>query len=96
MDSLTRLFCPPGNYASIPTPADVRAYLMPTTATSVVSSLMHISEDGDEHLRIMIPPEVGTQIPDDILERIEGARKSGERPPLRRWRVTFISDRGEG
>jgi hypothetical protein len=44
--------------------------------------------DADDHL--MIPPEVGTAIPEDVQARIEGTGAPVEL--LHRWRVTFISD----
>jgi hypothetical protein len=90
MHSLTRLFCPPDHHARIPRPADVRDYLMHRAGVSfglpgdILKAL-----DADDH--IMIPPEVGTAIPEDVQARIEGTAPV-EGTALRRWRVTFISD----
>jgi hypothetical protein len=89
--SLTRLFCPPDDHARIPQPADVRDYLMHRASVSfrlpddILKAL-----DADDH--IMIPPEVGTAIPEDVQARIEGTAAPVEGTLLRRWRVTFISD----
>jgi hypothetical protein len=91
MHSLTRLFCPPDDHARIPRPADVRDYLMHRGSVSfglpedILKAL-----DADDH--IMIPPEVGTAIPEDVQARIEGTGAPVEGRLLRRRRVTFISD----
>jgi hypothetical protein len=91
MHSLTRLFCLPDDHARIPRPADVRDYLMHRASVSfglpedILKAL-----DADDH--IMIPPEVGTAIPEDVQARIEGTATPVEGTLLRRWRVTFISD----
>ena len=90
MHSLTRLFCPPGRPARIPRPADVRDYLM--HRSSVSSGLpveVSRSLDADD---IIVPPEVGTEIPEDVQARVDDTASPVERMRLRRWRVTFISD----
>jgi len=94
--SLTRLFCPRDDHARIPRPDDVRGYLMHRGSVSfglpedILKAL-----DADAH--IVIPPEVGTAIPEDVQARIEGIGGPVERTLLRRRRVTFISDgAGEG
>jgi hypothetical protein len=95
MHSLTRLFCPPDDHTRIPQSADVRDYLMHRASVSfglpedILEAL-----DADDH--IMIPPEVGTAIPGDVQARIERIAAPVERTPLRRWRVTFISDGDDG
>jgi hypothetical protein len=91
MHSLTRLFCPPGDHARIPRPADVRDYLMHRAGVSfglpedILKAL-----DADDY--VMVPREVGTAIPEDVQARIEGTAIPVEGTLLRRWRVTFISD----
>ena len=91
LHSLTRLFCPPDDHARIPRPADVRDYLTYRSSVSFrLSEDILKALDADDH--IMIPPEVGTAIPEDVQARIEGTSAPVERTLLPRRRVTFISD----
>lgn len=91
LHSLTRLFCPPDDRTRIPRPTDVRDYLMNRASVSF-GLPEHILKalDADDH--IMVPPEVGNTIPEDVQARIEGTAIPVEGTLLRRWRVTFISD----
>jgi hypothetical protein len=94
MHSLTRPFCPPDDHTRIPRPADVRDYLMHRCSGSFgLSEDILKALDADDH--IMIPPEVGTAIPEDVQARIEGTGAPDERTLLRIRRVTFISDHEE-
>jgi hypothetical protein len=91
MHSLTRLFCPPDDQARIPRPADVRDYLIHRGSMSfgLPEDILR-ALDADDH--IMIPPEVGTAIPEGVQARIERTGAPVEGTLLRRRRVTFISD----
>jgi hypothetical protein len=94
MRSLTRLFCPPADHARIPRPTDVRDYLLHRASVSFgLSQVILDALAADGHM--MIPPEVGTAIPEDVQVRMERIAAPVERTPLRRWRVTFISDGGD-
>lgn len=94
MHGLTRLFCPRDDHARIPRPAAVRDYLMHrgSVAFGLPEDILK-ALDADDH--IMIPPEVGTAIPEDIQARIENTGAPVDGTLLRRRRVTFISDGAE-
>jgi hypothetical protein len=91
MHNLTRLFCPPGRSVRIPRPVDVRDYLMHRATVSFgLPEDVSRSTEADDYT--IVPPEVGTQIPEDVQARVEGTAGPLEGRRSRRWRVTFVSD----
>jgi hypothetical protein len=69
MHGLTALFCPSDDPARIPRPADVRAYLM-RELSGWFRLPAEIVQDLDAHDHMMIPPEVGASIPEDVRARL--------------------------
>ena len=87
LPSLRELFCDPiQGDGYLPTPADVRNYLL--TKNGIQFSRVALFRTMD----IEQPPDIGTTIPDDVLRIIE--HRDEEAPAQsERWTVIFLSDR---
>ncbi len=84
--NLSDLLCQPANESEIPRPVDVRNYLLFKSRTSFSYPEQILREMG-----IVVPPDVGTSIPDDIQAIIDRSPREREPRPFSGWRVIFIS-----
>jgi hypothetical protein len=85
LTSLRDLFCDANDDNYVPTPGDVRDYLLNKNAIPFSrAAFLHTMD-------IEPPPEVGTDIPEEILALIHEEDEAGPRPSDK-WTVIFVSD----
>lgn len=93
--SLSDLFCPSSAASMPPTPGEVRERLVNSRLRLYPDRQVIVDHFGDLLADLPEVPPIAETIPDDvraIMARASSKSDDGEHSPLRRWRVTFVSD----